>query len=115
MTDLARCSSTAHASPESVQDIDALDRYEDELWQAKLPIATPVDPPALQLVWLTAGFSVTADRAAVGDYLCALQPLEIARRAHLCDRAARAALNELIDVGLLQPVDPQRERISPEG
>jgi hypothetical protein len=102
---LASCSIAARVSPPSVGDLASLDRYTKQLWRAKLPIASSVDAATLRLVWLTAGFSVTADRAAVGDYLCALGREEIARQAHVpLPPETSDALEALIDAGRLAPL-----------
>jgi len=91
------------ATAEPTADVQALDRYVERLWRAELPIAASVDATTLRLVWLTAGFSVSADRAAVGDYLCAVPSEEIARRAHVPLPDARVALEALVNVGRLVP------------
>jgi hypothetical protein len=86
------------------QDLDALDRYASRLWRVKLPRAAAVDASALRLVWLTAGFSVPAERAAVGAHVGALDSAEIARRAHLPLAETDGALQALVDDGRLEPL-----------
>jgi len=90
----SRCLRTVGACPflgrlsvtkaETADDlVKALDRYAERLWRAKLAIAASFATTTLRLVWLTAGFSVSANRVCAGDYVCALDPRDVARRAHL--------------------------------
>jgi hypothetical protein len=84
--------------------VSALDRYVDRLWRVTLPWARRAAPISVRLVWLTAGLSVPAGHAAIGDYVCVLGPKEIARRAHLPLPEAADALEALVDAGRLEPL-----------
>jgi hypothetical protein len=91
-------------SSDTVDIVDALDQYAKQLWGTKLPIAAGSDPSIVRLVWLTAGVSVAVARTAGGDYVCGLQPVQIARRAHLSSTETGHALQVLVDGGRLQPL-----------
>ncbi len=47
------------------------------------------------------------DQAAVGDYVCGLQPSQIAWRAHLSSVEAGHALRVLVDAARLEPLSPR--------
>ena len=111
----SRCLRTVGACPflgrlsvtkaETADDlVKALDRYAERLWRAKLAIAASFATTTLRLVWLTAGSSVSANRVCAGDYVCALDPRDVARRAHLRLSETGDAVDALIDAGRLEPL-----------
>jgi len=94
--------SSGALSRDGVDIVGAMDRYARLLGGTKLPIAASSDPSIVRLAWITAGLSVAVERAAVGgDYVCRLQPLEMALRARL---EARTVLDELVNGDLLEPI-----------
>ncbi len=95
------------SSSDAVDIVDALDQYAKQLWCTKLPLAASSNPSMDRLVWLTAGLSAAVARAAVGDYVCGLQPSEIAWRAHLSSVETGHALRVLVDAARLEPLSPR--------
>ena len=96
--------SSGAPSSDAVDIVAAQDQYAKQLWGTKLPIAASSDPSIIRLVWLTAGLSVAIARIAVGDHVCGLQPLQVARRAHQSSVETGHALQVLVDAGRLEPL-----------
>jgi hypothetical protein len=90
--------------------VKAVDRYAERLWRARLPIAASAATTTLRLIWLTAGFSVSANRVCAGDYVCALDPRAVARRTHPPLSETGDAVDALIDAGRLEPLPAVRAR-----